>query len=245
MNSFKKVQFQVVQKLLEINEKVVFERRLNKVLKSVLTDSVDVIFDVGANKGQSIRLFQKWFPKSKIYSFEPNPKLFSYLEKKCKKNKKTTLFKFALSNENGTKPFNENVFDSSSTLETVNTNSTYLQKKSRLLGIPSENLIVKTYPVMVRKLSDVIQELNIKSIDFIKIDVEGHELNCLKGLFDGLNARIKCVQIEAQSNDLYINNDHLNEIFDLMKRNGFDQSKKIKHGFGDFSDVIFWRTKNQ
>ena len=82
---------------------------------------------------------------------------------------------------------------------------------------------------MVRKLSDVIQELNIKSIDFIKIDVEGHELNCLKGLFDGLNARIKCVQIEAQSNDLYINNDHLNEIFDLMKRNGFDQSKKIKH----------------
>ena len=98
---------------------------------------------------------------------------------------------------------------------------------------------------MVRKLSDVIKELNIKSIDFIKIDVEGHELECLKGLFDDLNAKVKCIQIEAQSNDLYLNNDPLTEIYDLMKRNGFDQSKKIKHGFGDFSDVIFWRTKNQ
>ena len=245
MNSFKKVQFQTVQKLLEINEKIVFERRLNKALKSVLKKDVNVVFDVGANKGQSIRLFQKWFPESKIYSFEPNPKLFSKLENKHKKNKKTTLFKFALSNENGIKTFNENAFDSSSTLETVNANSTYLQKKSRLLGIPTRALIVNTYPVTVRKLSDVIKELNITSIDFIKIDVEGHELQCLKGLFDGLNAEVKCIQIEAQSHDLYLNNDTLTEIYDLMKRNGFDQSKKIKHGFGDFSDVIFWRTKNQ
>ena len=48
----------------------------------MLNDSIAVVFDIGANKGQSIKLFQKWFPKSKIYSFEPNPKLFSQLKNK-------------------------------------------------------------------------------------------------------------------------------------------------------------------
>ena len=243
MNYFRKIQFNIVQKLLETSEILVFQKRTNKVLNSVLNDSIAVVFDIGANKGQSIKLFQKWFPKSKIYSFEPNPKLFSQLKNKYLNNKQIKLFEVALSNKNGEKQFNENLFDSSSTLETINPHSKYLQKKSRILGVSQENLITSSYPVRIKKLSDVIKELNLKTVDFIKIDVEGHELNCLKGLFDGLNAEVKCIQIEAQSNDLYMNNDNKSELFDLMKKNGFDKSEKIKHGFGDFSDIIFWKTK--
>ncbi len=241
MNYFRKIQFRIVQKLLEINEILVFQKKVNKVLKSVLDDAVDVIFDIGANKGQSIKLFQKQFPKSKIYSFEPNPKLFSCLKNKYLHNKQVRIFELAISNKNGENQFNENLFDSSSTLEKINPNSKYLKKKARALGVSPENLILDSYLVKTKKLSFVIKELNVKTVDFIKIDVEGHELNCLQGLFDDLNVKIKCIQIEAQSNDLYMKHNNLSEIYDLMKRNGFNQSKKIKHGFGNFSDIIFWR----
>ena len=162
MNFLRKIQFKTVQKLLETNEQLIFERRLKKVLKRILPDRVDVVFDIGANKGQSINLFQKWFPKSTIYSFEPNPKLFSQLKNKYLKNKYVRLFEIALSNESGEKIFNENLFDSSSTLETANPKSKYLQKKAKILGVSPENLIVSSYPVKIKKLSDVIKNLNLK-----------------------------------------------------------------------------------
>ena len=170
MNYFRKIQFNIVQKILETNEILVFQKRTSKVLNSVLNDSIAVVFDIGANKGQSIKLFQKWFPKSKIYSFEPNPKLFSQLKNKYLNNKQIKLFEVALSNKNGEKQFNENLFDSSSTLETINPHSKYLQKKSRILGVSQENLITSSYPVRIKKLSDVIKELNLKTVDFIKIE---------------------------------------------------------------------------
>ncbi len=243
MTFFKRIQFKFVQKTLELNERLIFEKRVNRVLKSILPQKVEVVFDIGANKGQSIRLFQKWFPGAMIYSFEPNPYLFKELRKNNRGNDKIKLHELALSNINGTRQFNENIFDSSSTLETINPKSKYLRKKSKILGVSPTDLIISSYPVKVRMLSHLIKELNLKRVDFIKIDVEGHELNCLQGLFYGLNAKIKCIQIELQSNDLYVNNDNSNKIFELLKKNGFDKYKKVKHGFGSFSDIIFWKSK--
>ena len=57
MNYFRKIQFNIVQKILETNEILVFQKRTSKVLNSVLNDSIAVVFDIGANKGQSIKLF--------------------------------------------------------------------------------------------------------------------------------------------------------------------------------------------
>jgi hypothetical protein len=41
-----------------------------------------VIFDVGANIGQSIDRFRLYAEKAKIFSFEPNPEVYSILKKK-------------------------------------------------------------------------------------------------------------------------------------------------------------------
>ena len=40
MNAFRKIQFKLIQRLLEINEFLIFEKRTNKVLKTILTDKV-------------------------------------------------------------------------------------------------------------------------------------------------------------------------------------------------------------
>tara|TARA_B100000676_G_C18056527_1_gene834792 strand:- start:995 stop:1732 length:738 start_codon:yes stop_codon:yes gene_type:complete len=242
MSLLRKLQFKFVQSILEINERLFFQKKIRRLVKSILPENVEVIFDIGANRGQSIFLFKKWFPKAKLYSFEPNPKLFLQLKKKYKKNSKIQLYELALSDENGTKIFNENLFHSSSTLENVNPDSVYLKKKAKLLGVSPEKLILKSYPVKIKPLSMVIDELKLNKVDFIKIDVEGHELKCLDGLFRNLKAEVKCIQVEINSNDLYGKKKGSNEIFDLMNKNGFKNYKIIKHGFGNFSDVVFWKS---
>ena len=77
------------------------------------------------------------------------------------------------------------------------------------------------------------------TIDLIKIDVEGHELKVLKGLFyNPLRSRVKFIQVEVHNDDLY-EGQIKNEIIDLLELNNFYIYKEIKHGFGSFSDIIF------
>src|SRR5690606_13527302 len=45
-----------------------------------------IIFDVGANKGQSCIAYSKLYRNSKIYSFEPDPVTFQELDRKIRMN---------------------------------------------------------------------------------------------------------------------------------------------------------------
>ena len=51
-----------------------------------------IIFDVGAHKGETVSLFKKNFSIDKIYSFEPNPKIFKILEKNTKNFNDVKIF---------------------------------------------------------------------------------------------------------------------------------------------------------
>lgn len=53
----------------------------------------------------------------------------------------------------------------------------------------------KKYMVQQKRLSDVLAERNIQEVDFMSIDVEGYEMQVLRGInFDKVN--IKCIVIE-------------------------------------------------
>ena len=58
-----------------------------------------IIFDIGANNGQSINRFRSIFRNSIIHSFEPDENCFRDLDKNYKNDKKVYLNDFALSNE--------------------------------------------------------------------------------------------------------------------------------------------------
>lgn len=80
--------------------------------------------------------------------------------------------------------------------------------------------------------------MKIKHIDILKIDTEGHEFACLKGLFsDQIECGIDIVQTEKLNGDMY--NTNFNSIFELLKQHEFKIAKEIKHGFGNFDDVVF------
>ena len=151
------------------------------------------IIDVGANKGQSIREFEKYinYKKINIDCFEPNTididelvKLKKEFKSK-KKNVKIKIRNLAISDVNNKKiNFYNNIKRSEiSSLYRINKNSKdfIVSKKKKYF-----NFEKKSY-VNTVTLSKYINDKKINFIDILKIDTQGHELKCLSGAKNSFN----------------------------------------------------------
>ena len=74
------IRISLIQTLIDINERMFFYPKLKsfykKAYNNLLPKNLVTIFDVGANKGQSIDFFCKIFQNPIIHAFEPNPVLY-------------------------------------------------------------------------------------------------------------------------------------------------------------------------
>jgi FkbM family methyltransferase len=237
----------IIQKLVHINEGIFFYPKLKRFYAHHLKGKDIRILDVGANKGQSIDFFLTINSNAQIDAFEPNGKLFTVLQNKYTKNrgadgeKNIRLHNVGISNIKGELIFNENILDETSSFEILNPDSKYLRKKAKVLGVSKENIILNSYKVNVIRLMDFINNSSAKEYDVLKIDVEGHELQCLQGLFaeEGTVFPIRFIQLESHNDDMYLSNKQHMDIEALLKKNGYEKCTEIKHGFGDFAEVIF------
>lgn len=226
----------VVSRLIQINENLVFYRKLKKAYLNLLKgQELKTVVDVGVNKGQSIIFFKKLNKSVEIIGFEPNKKLYENLLKR--KYKKCDLYNLGCSSQNDNLKFYENILNESSTFEKVNSSSQWLKKKEKVLGVSLKNMIVDTYEIPVIRLADFLNtNYTNKKIDLVKIDVEGHEYDVLQGLFP-LKNRVNYIQLEEHGDDLYLNNKE--KIVKLLQNNNFEKVEIIKHGFGEIYDVIY------
>ena len=64
------------------------QSKVFKFLKKKGYKKFDIFFDVGAHRGETIKLFLNNFSIKKIYSFEPLKENFSFLKKNSNKLKK-------------------------------------------------------------------------------------------------------------------------------------------------------------
>ena len=226
--------------MIEINEKIFFYPKLKSFYKNAsININSPVILDVGANKGQSIDFFKAIYPNCVIYAFEPNPRLFTALDKKYRDFKNIHLINKGVSDASGILELKETVTDETSTFEELNYDSNYLKMKSAILGVDPKDIVLKTHQVEVIKLSDFITENKLNEIHAIKIDTEGHELKCLMGLFSLTNPTIKYIQLESHNDDMYFQKSGEQTISELLTKNGFPDYYKISHGFGDFEELIY------
>ena len=68
----------------------------------------------------------------------------------------------------------------------------------------------------------------------------------LAGLFnDQLRYEIEFIQLEIHYDDMYLNGKSLKEMTEILNKNGFVLEAKVKHGFGNFEDVVFRRQNNR
>ena len=78
----KNLRINIIKGIIELNEKLIFNRRLIKFYRSEFQNNFKDVIDVGVNTGQSIDLFLKINSGCKIVGFEPNPRLINILKKK-------------------------------------------------------------------------------------------------------------------------------------------------------------------
>lgn len=148
-----------------------------------------LIFDVGANTGQSALAFLEMFPGATIHSFEPFRDTFAVLRQNTAAYPRIHAHCLALGSEAGV--VSVELRGSGS----VN-NSLQPVKESSGADGSIETLKVDT-------LDGFCTRQGIGSIDFLKIDTEGHDLEVLKGASNLLKThRVNLVQVEVGMNPL-------------------------------------------
>lgn len=237
------IRIKLIGYLIELNEAVFFYPKLKHFFKKVLPHQ-PIIFDVGANKGQSADFFLSIRPNATITSFEPNPTLFAFLTNKYKKRGNIQVINKGVSSSKQVLTFYINKLDLTSSFEKLNVTSKYLAKKAQVLGVKPSEIISESLDIETICLSDYIEEQNIQHIDLLKIDTEGHELKCLNGLFPLNSCQIDRIQIEHHQDDMYQSLDSFADIQALLQKNGYEVEVSIKHGFGDFYELIFRKIQN-
>ena len=115
--------------------------------------------------------------------------------------------------------------DELNTQNTLEANHLLFLKNSH--NIKDEEISQKE--IKTKKLDKILDSYNFNDIDFMNIDVEGHELNILNSI-DFLKYKIKfiCIEMIDHNDQAKLINEKLNEI---LKRNGYILEKKIDFNF--------------
>ncbi len=172
------------------------------IWKKLIRDA-KVVFDVGANTGIYALITKAMNPQARVYAFEPLPWIFQKMNKNFMLNNfDVTPYDYALSDYSGTaKVFLE---EDGTHVYSVTVNKNMLQHNK---GVERE---IKTITI-----ADIIEQNKLDNIDVLKIDVETHEAEVLRGMGKYLDIMRPAMLIE-------ILNDEVGEaVQDLLKDKGY------------------------
>ena len=141
------------------------------------------VFDVGSNKGDytisCLRVAEKHHKSIAIHAFEPNSKSYADLTKLCADYNNVKINKAIVSETQGTEKI---YFDNQGTT---------------IASLYVRDGFNQNEEVNSITLENYISENNIEKIDLIKLDVEGHEYSCIKGLGNMIKSnKIDYIQFE-------------------------------------------------
>lgn len=145
-----------------------------------------VVFDVGANIGQTVTKWNKFFPKTSYHCFEPVQGTMQQLQKNTSGLRNVTYHHCALGAEIKTEEIT--LFQDS------RMNTLHESKGDPTVNHGKETIHIKT-------ADTICEQAGINHIDFVKIDTEGFDIEVLKGAQTLLKEkRITFIQVEAGMN---------------------------------------------
>ncbi len=190
---------------LQTLKKEIFQDEIYSIDLKCKKENTINILDVGSHIGLSVLYFKAQYPNSKIICFEPNPNVFPLLEENIFYNNLTnvTILNIAL----GKNSSKRNLHIDSSGYGAFSTASF---RKNAWNGKQKSRVIeVKTEP-----LSKYIK----KTVDLVKLDVEGVELEILKELDESdCFKNIKNMFIEYHPSK----GQNIENLLKILKRNSF------------------------
>ncbi|RME13711.1 MAG: FkbM family methyltransferase [Bacteroidetes bacterium] len=182
-----------------------YEAGTIKVIEGLLQEG-GVFIDIGGSVGlmslYGAKILQN---KGKVWTFEPMPNMYEAILKSIEINRlnNITAFNVALGDADGLLPI-------------------YTKRACPSL-IPGDNE-TPAFSVPVKVLDSLVQESGLKNIRLVKIDVEGFEMNVLKGcqhLLSSADAPALCIEYESH----YANKEVFHFISSINEYRFFQLSK--------------------
>ncbi len=168
-----------------------------------------VCLDAGANRGQTIEMFQKSFKNPKIYAFEPSSEIFQILQSR-KHGDQVSLHNFALGENNAKHEF---INYQSSCLSSFLTLDAHEENRFRNWEIKSKEM------VEVKTLDWFLQQYSIDTVDLLKIDTQGYDLPVLLGATESFQrGLIHNVFVELNFVRMYEKQSDAKEIIDFLAK---------------------------
>ena len=179
--------------------------------------SVDepMIFDVGANIGQTAAIYRKLFPGAVIHCFEPFRPSFERLVHSVGRDTGIEAHLLALSNSSGTAKLQVN--------RSIDTNS-LLPSDEQASQYWGENLLDTEDEVEVETatLDEFCEQHKISCIHVLKLDVQGAEYAVLEGAETILNRQgVDIVYMEMIMAPTYVGQRRLLDYLQLLDSKGY------------------------
>lgn len=169
------------------NNYILAEKELT--LLPLILDNDSVVFDVGANRGELSYFFAITCGAKKVYSFEPQSRMFGVLTGVAGGIKNIEPVNIALSDSNGEKALQIPIV-----AQRQYTQAASLEEK--------HGNILKHEKVKIETLDSFIKRNKIDKLDFIKCDTEGHELAVLRGSMETLKCLRPLVYVEIKESNV-------------------------------------------
>ncbi len=196
-----------MDKAYSLDEKTSFNRQ-RKIL-DILETKEPVVFDVGANIGQSIDNYKELDEGCTIYSFEPNPEVYQQLNESVSHKSDVQCYNLAFSDSKGEIDFYATNLSLAGSLLKPHE---ILKRRCKDDKYEYEVTKVKT-----ETIDGFVKEHSIPFIDILKVDVQGAEEMVLKGAEDTFaNQKIDTVYIEVGFAETYENQGRFLEIQQIM-----------------------------
>jgi len=167
-----------------------------------------ILFDVGANVGQTSEQLIKLLPTAQIHAFEPSADAFRALSVAYSARKAVRLNNVGVAAHSGTKPFFEN---------SITLLSSFLR-----IGVEGWGEASRRVTVPVITIDEYCSMHDIPRIDLLKSDTQGFDLEVLKGSARMLNARcISLIYLEITLVHLYRGLPQMEEIISFLNKHSF------------------------
>ena len=222
--------------LFDLIDYYIHQKNIIKALKKESLN-VEIFFDIGAHKGKYTDLILKEYNIKKAYLFEPQVKMFNFINEKYKNNNSINVYNQGISNKTENVLFYINKHNLTSSIKKLNPNNKYLNLKSKLFGTNLDGMIENNLNIKTINLEEFFLKNNIFKIDLIKIDTEGHEYEVLAGLGRKIKF-IKAFLIEFHDDETYLNYSSY-KIENILLKNNFFLKKKIKFPFTTWEDRLY------
>lgn len=180
----------------------------------------DIFFDVGAHLGwYTLNASQVVGRKGKVYAFEPNPSVASWLGENCQLNnlKNVSIIKAP-------------VADSVAAVDFWVGESDALGSLSKANAIRGSTREAKKIKIISTTLDSFIKQRRIRKVKIIKIDVEGADLLVIKGGKNFLKRQAPYLIVEVFGLTWEKDRDRDKDIFSYLSRLGYKAYEFVPQG---------------